>query len=289
VGVTVSAPDADGYSAGDEVTLALSSLLFTNDGPRAGTAVVSSGDTVLGQASIDSTIVNTTDEVGRASVTITIPEGTAAGTLPLTVTVPETGTTTTVTLTTTVVAEPITSVTAPTITGTPKVGRVLSVSDGTWNVANPTVSYQWLRNGEPIEGATDDRYRVTADDAGATLTVVLTASAEGYTDGTTTSNAVTVAKLDTVATISVAKLLIRSNQTLDVTATVRAGSGVTPTGTVSVLAGSTVVATGELGANGRVTIPVTGLDRGIHVITVRYEGTGQLDGDRSLPRIVFVW
>ncbi len=289
VGVTVSAPDADGYSAGDEVTLTLSSLLFSNDGPRAGTAVVSSGDTVLGQASIDPTIVNTTDEVGRASVTITIPEGTSAGTLPLTVKVPETGTTTTVTLATTVVEESITSVTAPTITGTPKVGRVLSVDDGTWSVASPTVSYQWLRNGEPIEGATDDRYRVTADDAGATLTAVLTASAEGYTDGTATSNAVTVAKLDTVATISVSKLLIRSNQALDVTATVRAGYGVIPTGTVSVLDGSTVVATGELGANGRVTIPVAGLDRGIHLITVRYEGTGQLDGDRSLPRIVFVW
>ncbi len=64
---------------------------------------------------------------------------------------------------------------------------------------------------------------MTADDAGATLTAVLTATAEGYTDGTATSN------------------------------------------------------------------PVAGLDRGIHVITVRYEGTGQLDGDRSLPRIVFVW
>jgi 5'-nucleotidase len=289
VGVTVSAPDADGYSAGDEVTLALSSLLFTNDGPRAGTAVVSTGDTVLGEAAIDPTIVNTTDEVGQATVTITIPEGTGAGILPLTVTVPETGTTAIVELTTTVVAEPITSVTAPKVTGAAKVGRVLSVSDGTWSVEPASVSIQWMRDGEPIEGATDDRYRVTAADAGATLSAVVTATAEGYTDGTATSNAVTVDKLDTVATISINRLLIRSGQSVDVTATVRAGYGVTPTGTVTVLDGNRVVGTGELAANGRVTIEVAGLERGIHLLTVRFEGTSQLEGDRSFPRIVLVW
>lgn len=43
VGVSVSPADADGYTAGDSVTLALSSLLFTRDGARAGTAVVSTG------------------------------------------------------------------------------------------------------------------------------------------------------------------------------------------------------------------------------------------------------
>ncbi len=92
VGVNLSAPDADGYSPGDEVTLTLSSLLFSNSAPLTGTAVVSAGDVELGSAPIDPAIVDTTDEGGRASVTITIPAGTPSGPLVLTVSVPEAGT-----------------------------------------------------------------------------------------------------------------------------------------------------------------------------------------------------
>lgn len=287
VGVNVSAPDADGYSAGDEVTLTLSSLLFTNDGPRAGDVVVSAGDVELGRSAIDPAVVDTTDEVGRASVTITIPEGTQAGTLPLTITVPATGTTATVTLETTYTAPPIESVTAPKVTGKAQIGKTLKVTGGTWSVDNPELAYQWLRGGEPIEGATGTTYRVTADDAGAELSVLVTATAEGQS-GEATSNTVKVAKIDTTVTASTNRLLIRSGQTVDVTATVRAGYGVTPTGTVSVLSGGQVVGTGEL-VGGKVTISVSGLDRGIHLLTVRYEGTDQLEGDRSFPRVVIVW
>jgi 5'-nucleotidase len=92
VGVNLSAPDADGYSAGDQLTLGLSSLLFSNGEPNTGTVVVKAGDTELGSAPIDPAIVDTTDEVGRASVPVTIPPGTPAGTLVLTVSVASTGT-----------------------------------------------------------------------------------------------------------------------------------------------------------------------------------------------------
>jgi 5'-nucleotidase len=93
VGVALTPPaSAEGYAPGDVVTLALSSLLFSNGEPNAGTAVVSAGGVELGRAAIDPAIVDTTDEVGRASVPITIPAGTPTGTLVLTVSVPETGT-----------------------------------------------------------------------------------------------------------------------------------------------------------------------------------------------------
>jgi 5'-nucleotidase len=88
VGVALSAQEV---APGDALTLDLSSLLFSNGEPNEGTAVVSAGGTVLGQAAIDPTIVDTTDEVGRASVTVTVPSD-ASGTLVLTVSVPETGT-----------------------------------------------------------------------------------------------------------------------------------------------------------------------------------------------------
>ena len=78
VGATLTPPaSADGYAIGEQVTVTLSSLLFSNGGPLEGDAVVSLGDVELGSAEIDPAIVDTTDEQGRATVTITIPEGVA--------------------------------------------------------------------------------------------------------------------------------------------------------------------------------------------------------------------
>jgi 5'-nucleotidase len=90
VGVTVGA--AGPFAPGDQVTLALSSLLFSNGEPNSGTAVVSANGVELASAPIDPAIVDTTDEVGRASVTVTIPDDAVTGDLVLTVSVPETGT-----------------------------------------------------------------------------------------------------------------------------------------------------------------------------------------------------
>ena len=76
---------------GDVVTVDLSSLAFSAGEPTGSTVTVSLGDTVLGSAPIDPAIVDTTDEVGRASVQMTVPEG-ISGMQQLLVTVPETGT-----------------------------------------------------------------------------------------------------------------------------------------------------------------------------------------------------
>jgi 5'-nucleotidase len=76
VGAILSASANGGsYEAGESVTVTLSSLLFSNGGAQSGQATVSLGATVLGSAAIDPTIVDTTDEQGRATVTITIPSG----------------------------------------------------------------------------------------------------------------------------------------------------------------------------------------------------------------------
>ncbi|MFT2818348.1 ExeM/NucH family extracellular endonuclease [Leifsonia sp. A12D58] len=91
VGVTQSAPDADGYSAGDVVTLGLSSLLFSAGEPTGATVDVSLSGTSLGNAAIDPAIVDTTDEVGRASLSITIPDG-VSGVQQLVISVAGTGT-----------------------------------------------------------------------------------------------------------------------------------------------------------------------------------------------------
>ncbi|WP_406246287.1 ExeM/NucH family extracellular endonuclease [Microbacterium sp. M] len=91
VGVALSAADADGYSAGDEVTIALSSLNFSAGEANGSEVTVALGETVLSSGQIDPTIVDTTDEVGRASLTFTVPDG-VFGEQSLTVAVAGTGT-----------------------------------------------------------------------------------------------------------------------------------------------------------------------------------------------------
>lgn len=92
VGVSVSTPDADGYSAGDQVTVALSSLAFSAGEQAPGEATLSLGGTQLAAATVDPTIVDTTDEVGRTSLGFTVPAG-VFGEQLLTVAVAGTGTT----------------------------------------------------------------------------------------------------------------------------------------------------------------------------------------------------
>lgn len=53
----------------------------------------------------------------------------------------------------------------PTITGTPAAGQVLACAPGTWT-GDPSLAFQWLRDGQPIGGATGATYTLTGADAG---------------------------------------------------------------------------------------------------------------------------
>jgi hypothetical protein len=82
----------------------------------------------------------------------------------------------------------------PQVSGRPVVGSTLTAAPGTWGPAPVTLSYQWLRSGVAVPGATGTTYPVTAADLGATLSVRVTGAKTGYT---------TVAKVS-VATAAVA-------------------------------------------------------------------------------------
>ena len=58
--------------------------------------------------------------------------------------------------------------------------------------AGATVTYQWLRNGKAISGATKSAYTPVAADAVTKLTVTVTAKKANYATATATSAAVTV-------------------------------------------------------------------------------------------------
>ncbi|UOR01471.1 S-layer homology domain-containing protein [Leucobacter allii] len=88
----------------------------------------------------------------------------------------------------TLVFAPVASAT-PTISGTAKVGATLTASPGSWGPAPVALSYQWLRNGSAISGATSVGYTAVPADAGKTLSVRVTGTKTGYATVTKTSAA----------------------------------------------------------------------------------------------------
>ncbi|BCJ59679.1 hypothetical protein Jiend_31010 [Micromonospora endophytica] len=80
----------------------------------------------------------------------------------------------------------------PKVTGTPKVGRKVTASVGTWSPKVDSYRYEWRLNGKVIRGATGKTLKLTSAMRGKTLTVMVIARKAGYTDGKATSAKVTV-------------------------------------------------------------------------------------------------
>jgi 5'-nucleotidase len=76
----------------------------------------------------------------------------------------------------------------PVIFGKPKVGSALYAYAGWWRPSHVTLSYQWLRDGEPIRWATSARYTPKKSDRGARLSVAVTGSKPGYASVTRISD-----------------------------------------------------------------------------------------------------
>ena len=202
----------------------------------------------------------------------------------LTVSVPEAGTSIEVPITVTAVATAIENVTAPVISGKPKIGRTLTATGGTWSVESPTLAFQWNRNGTAISSATAASYTLVAADAGAKITVTVTASKAGSLDGAATSAEVGVPKGKSSTSGSTNRTVVFGNQPVTYTVTVRGDDGVVPTGEVAIYDGTRKITTVTLTTadNGRITVPVS-LGRGIHLLTARYLGSDTLQGSIGSP------
>ena len=84
------------------------------------------------------------------------------------------------------VAAPPANTTAPTITGTPKVGETLTAQNGTWSNSPTAFQYQWQRCNTSgaactnVPGSTQKTHLLTSADAGRTMRVRVTGiNAEG--------------------------------------------------------------------------------------------------------------
>jgi len=76
----------------------------------------------------------------------------------------------------------------PTVTGTAKVGRVVTASPGRWT-SGTTYRYQWYANGTAVKKATSSKLRITSSLAGKRLVVKVTGSRSGFGTVTVASSA----------------------------------------------------------------------------------------------------
>lgn len=83
-------------------------------------------------------------------------------------------------------------VVAPKVSGTAQPGKFLYVTRGEWNPYPSSVTFQWLRNGVAIPGATTSGYQVRTTDVEFELSVRATANKSGYQNGSVVTGATPV-------------------------------------------------------------------------------------------------
>lgn len=91
------------------------------------------------------------------------------------------------------VAKGVLTSATPTISGAPAVGTTVTAVPGAWGPSPVTFTYQWLRGGASISGATSASYTPVAADAGTRLSVTVTGTKSGYTSKAANSTSTAVA------------------------------------------------------------------------------------------------
>lgn len=178
----------------------------------------------------------------------------------------------------TVVAPPaVVATTAPRVTGSPSVGQSLAVDPGTWN-GNARFTYQWLRNGSPISGATSSAYRPTVSDVATRLSAEVQATAAGFSDGAARSNSVTVARLGPTMSLSTSKPSVTTKQRVSATVRVSASGLASPGGSITIYDASRKLMTYPLGTGTGKTVRLPKLRAGRHTIKAVYSGSSKVAG-----------
>lgn len=167
----------------------------------------------------------------------------------------------------------------PVISGTADVGKTLTASTGTWTPGvgdgvedvTPVYSYQWLRDGSPIAGATTSTYRVATKDQGRALSVRVTLTQATATSPVSADSAPVVGRRLAVATVVASPTVAKPSTSVVVTVKIVATGGAKAAGKVTVkVAGKTVTGTAS---GGVATVTVGKLPKGVHPIIATYGGS----------------
>lgn len=112
--------------------------------------------------------------------------------------------------------------TAPKIAGDPKVGKVLTSTAPVWDTTGVTTTYQWLRAGAAITGATTTTYTVAPEDVGKAISLKATGTKGTATPGVATSSPLTglIGDAPTVTTAPAISGTPKVGQTLTLSAPV---------------------------------------------------------------------
>ncbi len=85
--------------------------------------------------------------------------------------------------------QPTANTESPAVSGTAAVGHTLTCSQGKWSGDSLTYTYQWLRDGSAISGATSSTYGVTGADSGHSISCRVSATGlEGSASATSTGD-----------------------------------------------------------------------------------------------------
>ncbi len=170
---------------------------------------------------------------------------------------------------------------APTVSGTPKVGQTLTATAAAWSPSGATTSYQWLRDGQPIAGATGATYVLATDDAGRDVAVRVIGTRAGYQNGQAQSADVAIDKLTSKTTSKLAKAKVPSKKKGKVTVTVKAPGLSNPTGLVQIKKGKKVLAKGTIKSGGKVVVTLPKLKKGTYKLVAFYAGNDQVTASKS--------
>lgn len=159
------------------------------------------------------------------------------------------------------------AVTGASVTGSGATGTALTASA----VTDPTdakTTYQWLSDGQPIDGATSAAFTPGIALIGKSITVRVTATADGFHDGTQTSDPVVVTdgRSDSGVTIAPDRQHSVLGSKVTLTATVSPSDA---KGTVEFSDGGSVIGSSTVTA-GSATFSTTDLGAGTHALTARF-------------------
>ena len=174
--------------------------------------------------------------------------------------------------------------TPPAVIGRAEIGRQLTVTPGVWQPGDVSLSYQWLRDGEPIAGAVTSGYQVRSADAGAVLTAEVTARQSGNVNQATAQSAPVIVNEGSRVDLTMNRPVGTPADQYAVTVAVTTARGEPATGTVSVSVDGTPYV-GTLAA-GRVTFTLPAQGPGIHVVVAEYSGATGVSGSTGISRFV---
>lgn len=180
-----------------------------------------------------------------------------------------------------------TSTSEPSISGGHRVGSRLEVDKGVWP-HGVKVRVTWLRDGKAVGHGSS--YRVRVADAGRRLSALMTATRAGYADGSATTRAIRVQKLESRVELRLGSRHVTKDGHGVLRVTVNVEHLHRVVGVLQVLDGGRLLRSVSVrGSDHEVrTIRLPLLTAGQHPITVRYAGNERIAGATSSAEVLRV-